>query len=181
MRMRTLVAVVWATIVWMALWGTVSSANLLAGVAVGLVTVALIPVAPAHASTDGGAPLRIRPVASLGFLVFFLRSLVVASAIVAWEVVTPGTRIHQGILRLPLRTQSRGLATLIANAISLTPGTLTVEVSDAPLTLYVHVLHVRTVDRTRAELRELEERALQAFQPDVLAAAPAVADQESPS
>lgn len=159
---RTLAAVAWGVVVWTALWGDVSVANALGGLAVGLVTVLLVPVAPDRDSH----PVAIRPVAAVRFLLFFVRALVVASAVVAWEVVTPRNRINQGIVKLPLRTTSPGLATLVANAISLTPGTLTIEVRREPLTLYVHVLHLREVEAVRADLRRLEARALAAFDPN---------------
>lgn len=160
---RSLVAIAWATLVWSALWGSFSVANLLAGALIGVMTVAIVPVA-GDRRRDDDAP-GVRPWAAMAFLGYFVHALVVASAIVAWEVVTPRNRIHQGIVRLPLRTRSPGVATVIANAISLTPGTVTLEVAEDPLTLYVHVLHLREVEDVRKDLRELELRALRAFDP----------------
>jgi multicomponent Na+:H+ antiporter subunit E len=162
-RLRALIAVVWAVAVWAALWGDLSAANLLGGLLLGLVTVVLVPVA----GSGQAHPVTVRPVATLRFVVYFLKALVVASAIVAWEVVTPGSRIAPGVLRLPLATRSRGLATLVGNAISLTPGTLTIDVRSDPLTLYVHVLHLARPEHVRAQLRELEAYARAAFDPEV--------------
>lgn len=152
----------WSAGVWVALWGNFSAANLIAGLAVGVVALLTVPSRP---PTRERGRMTVRPVATLRFLLFFLWALVHASAIVAWEVITPANRIHEGIVALPLRTQSYGVATLIANAISLTPGTLTIEVSRSPLVLYVHVLHLRQVDQVRRELRRLETLALRAFDP----------------
>lgn len=182
-RPRSLVAIAWATVVWTALWGSVTVANLLAGAAVGALTLLLVPVADDRRDATRTGRLGVHPVAALGFLTYFLRLLVVASAVLAWEVVTPRNRIHQGIVRLPLRTTSPGVATVIANAISLTPGTVTLEVADEPMTLYVHVLHLREVDDVRTDLRELEERALRAFDPGALQRPipDATADQEPPT
>lgn len=159
---RTLVAVLWAVLVWTTLWGDVSLGNLLAGVAVGLLTVLVAPV-----QTGGLAhPVALRPGAALHFVGFFLWSLVKSSAVVAWEVLTPGSRIHQGIVRVPLQTRSRGITTLVANAISLTPGTLTIEVDEDPFILYVHVLHLREVESVRRDLGRVEELARRAFDPE---------------
>jgi len=157
---RTALALAWGVLVWVALWGQATVANVLGGLVVGSFTLWLVPLSPA-----GAPPTTVHPLAALHFLSFFLGALVRASAIVAWEVVTPRNRIHQGIVALPLRTESRGLATLIANAISLTPGTLTLEVHEDPLTIYVHVLHLRRVEVVREDLRRLEELALLAFDP----------------
>lgn len=164
-RIRNLIAIAWATLVWTSLWGSVSVANLLGGIVIGIATILLVPVAADPRPSDAGR-LQVRPLAAASFLLFFLRQLVTASAVVAWEVVTPGSRINQGIVRLPLRTRSPGVTTVIANAISLTPGTLTLEVARDPFVLYVHILHLRGVEEVRADLREVERRALLAFDPE---------------
>lgn len=158
--MRALVTLVWSTLVWVALWGDVSVANVLGGIVVGLAGAWLVPL-----GREGrpSASVGLRPLRALGFLGFFLWALVKSSAVVAWEIITPGTRIHQGIIELPLATGSLGVATVIANAISLTPGTLTIEVREEPLRLYVHVLHLRDMATVREELHRLERLAVAAF------------------
>jgi multicomponent Na+:H+ antiporter subunit E len=55
------------------------------------------------------------------------------------------------------------VVTLIADAITLTPGTLTLEVVADPLTLYVHVLDGRDLEAVRREVRRLEVLAVRAF------------------
>ncbi len=88
-----------------------------------------------------------------------------ASAIVAWEVVTPQSRINEGIVAVPIRGVTRGLTAVVANAITLTPGTITLEVHEHPTVLYVHVLHLHSLEAVRAEVRHLEELAIAAFGP----------------
>jgi multicomponent Na+:H+ antiporter subunit E len=51
----------------------------------------------------------------------------------------------------------------VADAVSLTPGTLTLEVQREPLILYVHVLHLRSVEDVRRDVRRLELDAVRAF------------------
>lgn len=131
--------------------------NVLWGIVVGALTRLVVPL-PRHERQ-----VRVRPVALLRFVAYFLWQLVRASAIVAWEVVTPRNRIHEGIVAAPLRTSSAGVITLIANAVSLTPGTLTLEVEQDPPVLYVHILHLRTIDEVREDIRHLEDHALAAF------------------
>ncbi|MBW3664365.1 MAG: Na+/H+ antiporter subunit E [Actinobacteria bacterium] len=169
---RLVITLVWSVVVWTALWGEVSVANALGGLVVGALTLWLVPVRwqPER--------VRIRPMAALRFLGFFAWGLLRASAVVAWEVVTPSNRIHQAIVEVPVHTTTPGVVTLIANAISLIPGTLTLEVRRDPPTLYVHVLHLQTIEETRAELGDLVDRAVNAF-PD---AEPASDDEvEAPS
>lgn len=149
----------WLVFVWVALWGDFTWGNLLGG---GLVAVALLVMFP-----DAGprGSLVIRPVAALRFLGYFAYKLVESSAVVAWEIITPNSSVHEGIVAVPVQGMSDGLVTLIANAISLTPGTLTLEVHGDPPMLFVHVLHLRSIERTRAEVQRLELLAQRAFAP----------------
>lgn len=160
MPTRAIITIAWSTAVWMALWGDLTAANLLGGVLVGLVSVWLVPLG--RPGRRAGS-VTVHPVRALRFLGFFLWALVRSSAVVAWEIVTPGSRIYQGIIELPLTTETLGVATVVANAISLTPGTLTIAVREDPLRLYVHVLHLRDIDAVREELQHLEQLALAAF------------------
>jgi len=108
----------------------------------------------------------VRPVAVVRFLVVFAWQLVAASAVVAWEVITPRNRINEGIVEIPVRGASDLVTAVVANAISLTPGTLTIEVDRPGARLFVHVLHLRDVEQLRAEIRELEALVIRAFGSD---------------
>ena len=55
------------------------------------------------------------------------------------------------------------LVTVVANAIALMPGSVTVEVERDPPTLYVHVLHLRSVEDVRRDIHRLEVMAVRAF------------------
>ena len=167
---RALPFVAWLTIVWIALWEDVSVANVLSGVAA---SSALLLLFRRHVPPGAGG--RIRPVAAARFLVYFVWKLVEASAIVAWEVVTPRNRITEGIVAIPVRGVSDTVTTLVANAISLTPGTLTLDVSRDPTVLYVHVLHLDDIEAVRRDVLQLEALAIAAFGSSAAAAAAAAA------
>jgi len=161
---RTLM-VAWLVVAWVALWERLSPANVIAGVLVASLLVLVFPMgAPGIA---GG----FRPLAALRFAGYFGWKLLEASAIVSWEVITPRNRINQGIVAVPIRGASDTLTTLVANAISLTPGTLTIEVRQQPTVLYVHVLHLRDIDAVRREVQHLEVLAIRAFGSDAAIAA----------
>ena len=154
---RSLPLGIWLTGVWVALWGEVTAANLLGGaVAAG----ALVALLPPRGGQRHGWP---RPLAVARFLVYFLRKLIEASAVVAWEVITPSSRINEGIVAVPIRGVSPAVTTVVANAISLVPGTLTLEAAEEPAVLYVHVLHLRDVEAVRREVRHLELLVFRAF------------------
>lgn len=145
----------WLVLVWLALWEDLSFANLASGSAVAL---AVVIALPGHAQDH----LRIRPLAAARFALTVAGQLAVASAVVAWEVVTPRNRLNQAVVAVPLEGASDVVTTLVANAITLTPGTLTIEVHRNPTVLYVHVMHLRDIDAVRADMLRLEELAIAA-------------------
>jgi multicomponent Na+:H+ antiporter subunit E len=151
--------VIWLLLVWLALWEDISPANLLIGAGLALV---LLLAAPAIGPTR--SPV-LRPLATLRFLLVFAWKIVEANAIVAWEVVTPRSRINEGIVAVPLRQSTSLLTTLVANAVTLTPGTLTLEVErdGRGVTLFVHVLQLRSPDDVRRDVLRFEELIVRAF------------------
>ncbi len=156
--MTRVVRVVVLTVIWLALWSDVSTANVLSGLllASGIVVI----FGPRRSGT-----VVVRPLHTARFALHFVVKLVQASLVVARAVISPQHGVHTGIVAVPLRGCSDAVATLIADAISLTPGTLTIEVSREPLTLFVHALDVRNVEQVQADVRRLEVLALKAFGP----------------
>lgn len=99
-----------------------------------------------------------RIVRALWFPLWFLGELMLANAVVAWDVVTPRHRMRPGVIRTPVRSRTDFEVTLLANLISLTPGTLTLETGDG--VLYVHAMFVRSPDNVRRRVRLLEDHLL---------------------
>lgn len=79
----------------------------------------------------------------LGFIVFFIYELVKANIQVAYDVITPKLYMQPGIVSVPLDAKTDIEITLLANLISLTPGTLCLDVSSDKRTLYVHAMYIR--------------------------------------
>ena len=75
----------------------------------------------------------------------FLKSLVKSNIEVAKIVLDPGLPINPGIIKLKTSLTDEYDKLLLANAITLTPGTITVELKDD--FLYIHVLDLKTADR----------------------------------
>lgn len=142
--------------IWLALWSDLSLANAVSGLALASAVVLIFDTWP-----DGA--FAFRPLRALHFGLFFLLKLVQSTLVVARTVIQPHHRIHTGIVAVPLRGCSDAVATLIADAISLTPGTLTLEVRREPLTLFVHALDVSDVESVEADVRALEVLAVRAF------------------
>lgn len=78
----------------------------------------------------------------ISFFFFFLYELVKANLQVAYEVMTPNLNMKPGIVALPLDVKSDFGITILANLITLTPGTLSLDVSEDRKILYVHSMYI---------------------------------------
>ncbi len=102
--------------------------------------------------------VRIRLGAAIVFLGRYVWTVVMSNVRVAWEVVTPrNDQIREAIVAVPIRCGSVPVALLVANAVSYTPGTLTIELTEDPLVLYVHVLHFESVEAVQQDVAALED------------------------
>jgi multicomponent Na+:H+ antiporter subunit G len=138
--------------VWLLLWRDVSIGSVLGGAAV---TFAIELTRRSVAS-----PRRVRLGALARFAGYYLLALIRTNARVAWEVATPlQDDIDEAIVGIPLTVDSPQAALLVANAVTFTPGTLTIELSGEPLTLYAHVLHFVGEAELQSEINRLERLA----------------------
>ena len=79
---------------------------------------------------------------TLRFALTFLRDLVGATLVVARQVFWRTDRLRPAVLAVRMRSRDPGLLALVADSITLTPGTLTVHADEATATLWIHVLHL---------------------------------------
>jgi multisubunit Na+/H+ antiporter MnhE subunit len=153
------VALGWLVLVWCLLWGELSWGNLIGGLVVGGAVLLFFPLPPV---SFGG---RLRPWPLLAFALRFAGELVSASLRVAWVAVRPGYRPRGAIIGVRLRVPTDLNLALTAEAISLVPGTLIIEVDRDSGTLYLHVLDVHgpaDVADARARTLAVERRIVRA-------------------
>ncbi|MFF4615343.1 Na+/H+ antiporter subunit E [Nonomuraea jabiensis] len=153
-----LALIAWLAVVWVTLQGELSAGNVLGGLAVALAVTWLLPLPV----LDPG--IRLRPVALVGFLLWFGWDLVVSTVRVVVWVVRPGVPPTQ-IVRVRLRTSSESMTVMIMVALSTVPGSLVVEAYPEERELVLHVLG-RPGDVTeavRADVAGLESRIVAAF------------------
>ena len=145
-------------VAWQALAGDFSLTSLAVGFVVGYVIMWLLQPLLGHTRYCR----QVLDVAAL--VLFFLYELVVSSLRVAWHVLTPGQRSTPGIIAVPLEVCSDAEITVLGNLISLTPGSLTIDVSDDKRTLLVHSMFVDDPDDERREIKSgMEKRVLEAL------------------
>ncbi|GIE81830.1 Na+/H+ antiporter subunit E [Actinoplanes philippinensis] len=158
-----LLAIVALTVVWMLLWGVFSWVTLLGGLLVSMLVLTVFPLPPV---TFAG---RLRPGGLLRVAIRFLTDLVVASSQLAWTAFG-GRRVpHSAVLAVRLSVRSDLHLTLCAEAVSLVPGSLIVDMDRAAGILYVHVFDVTgpaDIDQFRRDVRDLEERIVRAVGSD---------------
>ncbi|MPZ52817.1 MAG: hypothetical protein GEU79_08805 [Acidimicrobiia bacterium] len=147
---RYLTTMSWLTVVWVALWGTVSWANVLGGMVVAVLVMTLIP------PHRPGPPVGTRPLVAVRLVFYMLWKMVEASASVAWEVLSPG-KVRSAIIAIPIRGASPAVVSTSCICIGLTPGTMVLKIADDPPTLYVHVLRMSSIEKSRADILHLEK------------------------
>jgi multicomponent Na+:H+ antiporter subunit E len=79
---------------------------------------------------------------------------------VAFDVVTPRNYMKPGIIGIPLDAETDLEITLLANFITLTPGTLSLDVSTDKKTLYIHAMYVEDKEAFIRSIKDGFERRL---------------------
>lgn len=154
------VAVVVLTVTWGLLQGGVSVGNVAGGLVIAAVLVGVFPTAAATVRH------RVRPWKLVSLTAFVLYSLVLSSWAVIKTIVRPTpAALRSGILKIRLDAESPLTVTAVANAITLTPGTMTLTARLDPAELTVHVLGFDDPDEFRASVQDLERRVVEAFTP----------------
>jgi multicomponent Na+:H+ antiporter subunit E len=96
----------------------------------------------------------------ISFVFFFFYELLKANLQVAYDVITPTFYMKPGIVAIPLSAETDLEITLLANLISLTPGTLSLDISDDRKVLYVHGMFINDKDEFIEGVKSGFERRL---------------------
>ena len=90
--------------------------------------------------------------------IYFVYELIVSSVRVAHDVLTPRSRAKPGIIAIPLDVTTDAQITMLANLISLTPGSLSLDVSADRRVIYAHLMFIDDADEERAAIKTGMER-----------------------
>lgn len=146
---------------WAALNGELSFGNLLEGYLLGYVILALL-------ARGGVMPRNFasRMTSALKLAGFFAWQIILANIRVAADVIRPETGIRPAVIALPLDITSDGEILLLSALINITPGSVTIDLSNDRKTLYVHVMHMETPEESRREIKDgFERRVKRLFEP----------------
>jgi multicomponent Na+:H+ antiporter subunit E len=146
---------------WVGLYGEATPANIAGGLAIaGIVLFATRERESQH--------VRIRPLSAIALLAFMFVNLVRSSLrvlVAVWLPTPERTKAHVQVARL--QSGSPTVAAVVANLITVTPGTMTIEVSDDAREIHVHVLGEVSAVSFGASVADLERRVVAAFPPVV--------------
>jgi multicomponent Na+:H+ antiporter subunit E len=150
-----LLANVLLAMAWAALTGHFTLLNLTLGFAIGYVILYLATrtVGPT------GYFSQVRDVIRFAF--FFIWEVLKANLRVAYYVMAPADRMRPGILAVPLDLRRDVEITMLANVITLTPGTLSLDVSTDRRVLYVHAIWIEDTSSFRQAVKSGLERRIQ--------------------
>ncbi len=142
-------------LLWAMASGEVTLLTIGAGFLVGMLVLHLVgPVL-------GDTRYAVRFLRVLGLVLFFLAELVMSSVRVAYDVIKPRFTMTPAIIQVPLDVRGDVQVTLLANLISLTPGTLSIDVSDDRTNLYVHAMYGDDPEAVARRVKRSFERRIQ--------------------
>lgn len=147
------------TITWMFLQNELSAGMLVFGFILGI----LIPWSTSIWWPD--TPKGFRPLRMASYSLMVLWDIIVANVQVAWIVLSvPTAKLKPAWIVIPLRLREPEAITMLAGTITLTPGTVSADLSDGGHSLLVHVLHTDDPDGVREDIiNRYEARLMEIF------------------
>lgn len=92
------------------------------------------------------------------FFFFYLYNLVKSNLVIAYDILRPKSRVNPAFIKVPLFLQSNIGLLLFSNLISMTPGTLSMDIIENKKVLLVHVLYDKGVDEMQLEFQQLQKK-----------------------
>lgn len=151
--MRRLLWFMTLVILWAILQDEVTPANLCFGMIIAGIISYLMRASP--------PPIPTRPLIFIKFSIYMLIQLIKSNLRIAIQVLSIKPSYYPGIIKFELATQNEDQTIWLANMISLTPGTLILDVSDDQKALYVHVMFLKDPEQAQEELKDLEKHVME--------------------
>ncbi len=152
--------IVWLTLVWVLLWGTFTPLTVVGGVLAAVLVTGLFRLPPAPDR------LPFRPLRLLGLAGYLVYDLVVSAGEVSWQTLRRGPDSRGAIVAVPLLSASDRVVIVVANAFTLSPGTMGLQIDRDHAVWYVYALGPRDragVERARWRAMDMQRRVLVAL------------------
>ena len=141
-------------VVWAAITGNFAPGNVVLGFALGFLVLFFAR------RVIGSADYAPRLLQVLGLVAYFLWELILSNLRVAVDVLRPKLRLRPGVIAVPLDARTDAEIVLLANLITVTPGSLSLDVSADRQTLYLHVVHFDAPEAVRRKVKDGFERRI---------------------
>lgn len=142
-------------VVWTLLQNDISAGMVVFGIILGII----IPLITSIWWPDRPKGFRLGKMVGYSFIVLW--DIIVANLEVAWIVLTvPNSKLKPAWIAVPLELKQPEAITVLAGTITLTPGTVSADLSSEGRSLLVHVLHTDDPDGVRDEIKQRYERRL---------------------
>ncbi len=102
----------------------------------------------------------LRVLAVINLIYIFIRELILSNISVLMAVLRPKLNIKPGIFAFPTELKADWEITTLANLITLTPGTLVVDISSDNKILYVHAMDISDADEAIQSIKNTFEKAI---------------------
>lgn len=140
--------------IWVALTGALYYSNFLFGFAIGFFLLWVMN----RNENDHRYFTRVPKI--IGFLLYFLYEMIRANIQVAYDMVTPKFFMQPGIVKYPMNAKSDFEINMLSTVISLTPGTLILDISEDRKVLYIHVMYLKNKEQFIRQIKDGFERRL---------------------
>lgn len=140
--------------IWVALTGSMYYSNFLFGFLLGFLILWIMN----KSETDQRYFYRVPKI--IGFVLYFLYEMIVANLQVAYDVITPKYFFKPGIVHFPLKATSDLEINLLSMFISLTPGTIFLDVSDDKKSIIIHVMYLEDREKFVVKMKNSERKIL---------------------
>lgn len=105
-----------------------------------------------------------KPFQFIGFTLFFLRKLVEANIFIAKDLLTPGLLVHPDYVPVKVILNKDYQILLLANLISMTPGSLVVDVAPDRKEILVHSMYASNKSKVTEEIDEFQIKIKKLFE-----------------
>jgi multicomponent Na+:H+ antiporter subunit E len=143
---------IFLALVWTFLQGELHASNFAIGLVLGYLVIGV------SQRILGNVAYVLKVLQVFGFVIFVLWEIFTASLALAWIIVQPRLQLRPAVVAIPLDADTDLEIATLANLLTLSPGTLSLDVSTDARTLYVHTMVLDDPDEFRREIKEKMER-----------------------
>lgn len=97
----------------------------------------------------------------IAFILYYLSKLVQSNIYIAYDILTPEMKTKPGLIWIPIKTKSNLGILLFSNLLSMTPGSLSIDISDDKKELLVHFLYNNDKNKIINDIEKIQSRIIE--------------------